>query len=103
MSRNYQRGIVTAYDNSLSLNQSGAGFMDFIRGAINTGKRVNNFAKKNNIISKIGRVANNLGATDYLDSKTGGNFSKGINMGIQKGYGRRRKQRGGNKGGCKRK
>lgn len=83
MSRNYQRGIVTAYDNSLSINQSGAGVMQKIRDAIK-------WAKNNKIVSKGKAIADTLGATGYLDAKTGGKFSQAADFGVQKGFGRRR-------------
>lgn len=83
MSRNYHRGIVTAYDNSISINQSGAGVLQRIRDGIK-------WAKNNKLISKGKAIADTLGATQYLDSKTGGKFSQAADMGIQKGYGRRK-------------
>ena len=92
MSRNYQRGIVTAYDNSLSVNQSGAGLISSIRSA-------NNWLKKNKVGTKIKGVSDALGMTKYIDSKTGGYYSKAAELASQKGYGRRKKR--GRKCKCK--
>lgn len=84
LSMRYDGGLASGY------TQGGAGFMDWIRkGAA--------FAKKHQIGSKIGAVADAVGATGYLDSKTGGNFSKGVEFAKSKGYGKRRKTKGGAK------
>lgn len=106
---NIQRGIVSAYDRASTVPQygsgammrrrrtrrsaqSGAGFMDWVRKGVAGVKKGMQWAKDNQVVSKIGNVANAVGATDYLNNKTGGKFSQAVAFGQQKGYGRRRKR-----------
>lgn len=74
------RGMALIYNGGLV--QSGNGFLDNL-------KMANAFAKKHKLVTKLGDVASAVGATGFLDSKTGGLFSKGVKAGKQAGYGRR--------------
>lgn len=88
-SRN-QLGRVGAYNGGhLPVQGGGALTVNF--------RRLNNFAKNNKVVSKFKGVTDALGATDFIDKKTGGLYSKGANAAIKRGYGKRRRQRGGKK------
>ena len=63
----------------------GTGFFDMI-------KKAHSFVKDNQLVSKAKSIADTLGATAYLDEKTGGNFSKVADLAASKGYGRRRRR-----------
>ena len=98
MSRRTSAGLNAVYNGGLAQGyiQGGAGLMDWL-------KKANNFAKENQLISKAASVASALGADKYLDEKTGGLFSKGVEMAKQQGYGKRRRMGGRKKGGAKKK
>ena len=70
--------------------QSGDGLMDWV----NKAKKAHDFVKKGGYITKIGNAADALGATDYLDAKTGGKYSQGRALAKQKGYGRPKRKPG---------
>jgi len=63
--------------------QGGAGFLDSL-------KKANEWAKRHKIISKIGAVGDAVGATDYLNKKTGGYYGKAVTEGKKRGYGKKR-------------
>jgi len=71
----------------LTYEQGGAGFLDNL-------KKANEWAKKHKIFSKIGAVGDAVGATDYLNKKTGGYYGKAITEGKKRGYGKKRGKRG---------
>ena len=75
-------GRMRRYNNDMH----GAGFMDFIKKGIN-------FAKENKLASKLGAVADAVGATQYLNDKTGGKFSQAVDFAKDKGFGRKRRTR----------
>ena len=77
------RSMTAIYNPAL---QSGAGFKDWVSKA----KQAHDFVKKGGYITKIGNAVDALGATDYLDSKTGGKYSQGRTLAKQKGYGKRK-------------
>lgn len=80
----YNGGLTAGYT---PVVQGGAGFMDWM-------KKANDFAKKYQIISKIGAVSDAIGARDLINQKTGGYFDKAIDMGQKRGYGKKKKGRG---------
>jgi hypothetical protein len=67
--------------------QSGDGLMDWIKKA----KSAHDFVKKNKLISKAVAIGDSLGATGYLDKRTGGKYSKGASFAKKKGYGKKKK------------
>lgn len=74
------RGISMIYNGHL---QGGDGrFTDFVKKGLK-------WAKDNKLVSKIGAVSDAVGATDYLNKKTGGKFGQAVDFGKSKGYGRR--------------
>ena len=83
-----QAGVLALYNGGM-VPQRGDGFMDWA-------KKAHSFVKDNQLLSKGAKALNALGATDYLDKKTGGLYSKGVAEAESRGYGRRRK-RGGSK------
>lgn len=88
------RGMNAIYNGGLSYNgMHGGGFFDSIKKGIQ-------WAKDNKVASKIGAVADAVGATNYLNEKTGGKFGQAIDMAKEKGFGRRRRKAP-SKGGAK--
>lgn len=69
--------------------------MDWIKKGIHTGRRVADWAKKNQVVTKIGNVADAVGATGYLNDRTGGKFGQAVDIGKQKGFGRRKRPQSG--------
>lgn len=77
----YNGGLTSGY----MPMQSGSGVMDWI-------KKANEFAKKHKLVSKIGAVADAVGATDYINKKTKGYYGKAITEGTKRGYGRKKRR-----------
>jgi len=75
------------------MQQGNGKFMDFLKGVANNAKGINKFLKDNKVGSKLGNVTDALGVTSYLDSKTGGKYSQGIDFAKKKGYGKKRRTR----------
>jgi hypothetical protein len=58
--------------------------MDWIKKA----KAAHDFVKKNKLISKAAAIGDTLGATGYLNKKTGGKYGAATGFAKSKGYGR---------------
>lgn len=89
--KNYQGNIISAYNSVYGIDQTGAGLGTWIKKGID-------WAKRNKAISKVKAVTDAVGATNFIDSKTGGLYSKGVNVATQNGFGRRRRRT--QRGGC---
>ena len=95
-------GMASIYNGGL---QNGLGIgraLKSISGAVN---KVNDFAKDNKLVTKLDKVVSIVpGAKNYLNSNTGGLYSKAVLGARLNGYGRRRRHRGGcrkKRGGCR--
>ena len=75
----YNGGLTSGYMQT----QGGAGFMDWM-------KKANDMAKKYQVLSKLGAIADATGARNIINEKTGGYFDKAIDLGQKKGYGKKR-------------
>jgi hypothetical protein len=71
--------------------QQGEGFGDFIRGAANVARKVNQFAKDNKLATKALDIVNATGARDRIAANpVGGLFLSGAEALKQRGYGKRK-------------
>lgn len=83
----YNGGLTSGY----APVQGGAGMLDWF-------KKANDMAKKYQIMSKLGAIADATGARDIINQKTGGYFDKAVELGQKKGYGKKKRGRGKKKG-----
>ena len=79
------RGQLMMYNGGV---QTGRGFMDWV----NKGKKLHDFVKGNQLISKGANIASSLGLDNYLNQKTGGKYGQATVFAKSKGYGKKRKK-----------
>lgn len=93
MSQRVTRTQLGAYSiHNGGIPPQGGGGVKFDKFVANV-KNANSFARDNKIITKGKAVTDALGATAYLDAKTGGLYSKGAEYGMSKGYGKKPKKK----------
>ena len=65
--------------------------IDQAKGLVSNLQAANNYSKQNKLVTNTKQFTDNIGLTGFLDKKSGGLYSKGANLGISHGYGKRRK------------
>lgn len=78
------KGLTLVYNGGL---QSGDGIMDWVR----RGKNIHDTVKRGKYISKAGDAIDALGLTGFLDTKTGGTYSKARKAAKKAGYGKKKR------------
>ena len=68
--------------------QTGKGFLDLVKKGSVLAKKGSDLAKSTGALSKASQFAKQTGIDKKLDSRTGGLYSKGVNVAKSKGYGR---------------
>lgn len=88
-------GMAAIYNGGL---QQGLGVGRTLKKIESGVNKVGQFAKRNNLVSAVGKAADIAGVTGAIDGVTRGAFSRAVDYGKSKGYGKRHKRK---KGGCK--
>ena len=64
---------------------------DQVKGLVSNLQSANSQARDRKLVTNTKQFTDNIGLTDFLDKKSNGLYSKGANLGISHGYGKRRK------------
>jgi hypothetical protein len=79
--------------------QIGNGVGQFLKQVENAAGKVNEFAKRNKLATKLDTVVDVIpGARGYLDANTGGLYSRGVQAARYRGYGKKKKAKANGKG-----